>query len=86
MSEYKVGQDVMVKQGAGVNASVHPGVILEYTTGMLKRYLVDMPNQGSCTGYLGIATVDKSGGLQCTTALPYRDVGEMDSVAQQLGF
>lgn len=85
-NEYKVGQTVSVKQGAGSNASFRDGVILEYRVGMVKSYLIDMTNPDSPSGYLGNATVDKSGGLVCTTAIPYKDVGDMDLVAQQLGF
>ena len=83
----KVGETHPVKMGPKSSDDVKSAVILEERTGMVKSYLIDIPSEDSSGGLLGVATLSpKTGEMECTTALPYKDVGEMDSVAKQLGF
>ena len=86
IDKFKVGQKYNVKMGMGHRATTAEATVIEWRQGTVKRYLIDSPNQHCAGGLLGVAVEDKSGELMCTTALPYKDVGDMDLVAQQLGF
>lgn len=86
IDKFKVGQKYVIKMGAGHRATTAEATVIEWRQGMVKRYLIDSPNQHCAGGLLGVAVEDKSGELSCTTALPYKEVGEMDTLAIQLGF
>ena len=86
IDKFKVGQKYNVKMGMGYRATTAEATVIEWRQGTVKRYLIDRPNQHCAGGLLGVAVEDKSGDLGCTTALPYKEVGEMDTLAIRLGF
>ena len=86
IDKFNVGQKYNVKMGVGKRATMAEATVIEWRQGMVKSYLIDSPNQHCAGGLLGVAVEDKSGELSCTTALPYKEVGEMDTLAIQLGF
>ena len=86
IDKFKVGQKYNVKMGVGHRATTAEATVIEWRQGTVKRYLIDSPNQNCAGGLLGVAIEDETGELNCTCALPYKNVGGMDALAAQLGF